>query len=83
MASFRALLSPNEESALRRIVLGAPSGELRADHLRRLITLDLVKLVNNELFVTEAGMDRYRDLPKMPVSKPPGPPRMRSRTLPV
>ena len=74
MASSRALLSPHEECALRRIILGVPGAELRAEHLRRLIALDLVNMVNDELIVTEAGMHRCRDLPRLPVQAPRRPP---------
>ncbi|MBV8413287.1 MAG: hypothetical protein JOY64_37085 [Alphaproteobacteria bacterium] len=82
MATSRALLSPNEEAALRRIVLGALREDLRQEHLRRLIALELVKTVNDELSVTEAGMNRYRDLPQPSLPKPPIPRRLKSRTLP-
>src|SRR5262245_33367818 len=42
MASFRAQLSRNEETALRRIAGSADPGELREADAKRLVTLGLV-----------------------------------------
>jgi hypothetical protein len=59
MASFRAHLSPNEETTLRRIAGGTTSpDELGEADTRRLIALGLVMQIDGELTATEVGMAR-------------------------
>jgi hypothetical protein len=78
MAGLRVQLSPKEECTLRRIVLGmSGKDELRARYLKRLIALDLVRIVDRDLTVTQAGMDRYREVPQRFM---PAPTRRRANT---
>jgi hypothetical protein len=83
MATFLAQLSPREESTFRRIVLGVPGTELRTEDVSRLAALGLVKVADNVLIVTDAGMIRYRGEPQSPLAKPPPRPRrLKWRSLP-
>lgn len=82
MASFRAQLSPKEECALRRIVLGLSDVELGGEHVRRLIALGLVEVRHGSPIVTEAGVMRYRELPQYPAARSATPRSLKSRILP-
>ena len=78
MSSFRAL-SPNEETTLRRIVLGTSNPEgLRDADVRRLMVLGLIEIRDGRQIVTEAGMGRYH---KPPATTPdhPKPRQVKSR----
>jgi hypothetical protein len=83
MAGIRAQLSPKEEATLRRIVLGVSDDqELHVEDAMRLNALGLIRTVDGKSFVTEAGMNRYRDLSQQTAPKPPPRRRLKSRSLP-
>ena len=63
MASFRAQLSPHEDSTLRRIAGGTASPEdFREADTKRLIALGLVQRVDGKLIATRAGAERITGL---------------------
>jgi hypothetical protein len=61
MRGMLAPLSPHEESALRRIGLGS-SEALAAEHVRRLLQLELVEWSGWNWRLTELGRRRYDSL---------------------
>ena len=59
MASFRAHLSPNEETTLRRIAVGAADwDDIRDADVRRLVALGLVRVIDGDMVVTKHGFER-------------------------
>jgi hypothetical protein len=65
MRGMLAPLSPNEESTLRRIALGAAvRHELPAVHVKRLEQLFLVEDVEGFVKLTDLGAKRYATLPR-------------------
>lgn len=67
MASFRAHLSPNEETTLRRIAIETLElADVRDEHAKRLMALGLVEAVDGLLIPTTRGLERLQ------IEKPPG-----------
>jgi hypothetical protein len=61
MASFRAHLSPNEQTTLRRIAIDALApGEVREMDAKRLIALELIKEEDGLLVPTSRGLERLQ-----------------------
>jgi hypothetical protein len=83
MASFRAHLSPNEETTLRRIATDTlePSDVREAD-AKRLTALGLVETADGLLIATERGLQRVQH-ESPPPAKPQGQRRLKVRRLPL
>jgi hypothetical protein len=82
MASFRAQLSPNEETTLARIATGTDLGALREADVRRLVALGLVHAIDGNLTVSESGMDRCEETVRAAVLSPARDRRRKIRRLP-
>jgi hypothetical protein len=81
MASFRAHLSPNEETTLRRIALDVlESDDVREADAKRLTALGLVKVVDGLLIPTTKGLERLQ-IETSPPSQPEGRRRLKGRRL--
>jgi hypothetical protein len=81
MATFRAQLSPNEETTLRRIATATSAPvDLRKADAKRLAALGLVHEVDGALVPTHRGLERV-GLPQPPVETPPRRHRLKVRRL--
>jgi hypothetical protein len=82
MASFRAQLSPNEETTLHRIVAGtAHQDDLREADVNRLIALGLAQEIDGQLTITKHGLERC-SVVEGEVLKPAVRRRLKARKLP-
>ena len=63
MRGMLALLSPNEEVALRRVALGFSHGVV-SDHIRRLKDLHLIEADKTSWRLTALGQQRFASLPR-------------------
>ena len=84
MASFRAYLSPNEDTTLRRIAAGtSDAADVREADVKRLVALGLVEEIDGLLTPTERGIERSQiQRPPQPPA-PPGQRRLKPRKLPL
>ena len=82
MASFRAYLSPNEETTLRRIAMGVlESKDVREADAKRLTALGLITETDGLVIPTAKGLERLSFAPPPP-SRAPSQRRLKSRKLP-
>ena len=83
-ASFRAHLSPNEETTLLRIAAGTPNRDgLRKSDIERLVALGLVDEIDGGLTATKVGLERCQggtSLTPRPVARRR---RLKTRQLPL
>ena len=83
MVSFRAHLSPNEGTTLRRVALDTlERGDVREADAKRLTALELIETTDGLLIPTGKGLERLQ-IEKPPSSKAPTRRRLKTRTLPV
>jgi hypothetical protein len=82
MATFRAHLSRNEETTLRRVAIGTLGmSDVRVADAKRLVTLELVEVADGLLIPTSRGFERLRIEERSP-AKPQGQRRLKARRLP-
>jgi hypothetical protein len=82
MASFRAHLSPNEETTLRRIAIDVLElGDVREADAKRLMALGLIAAADGLLIPTSRGLQRIQ-IEKPPPTSHQGQRRLKVRKLP-